>query len=190
MTITRLKITLEDIEPVVSRTLEVPADIRLERLHLVIQAAMGWENYHLYEFMVGETRWGLPDPDFFGTDALPVAKSSLADVASTAGTAPIRYIYDFGDNWVHRIDAETIGDPVPGNLYPRLTDITGRCPPEDVGGLPGYEDFLDAVGDPNHPEHENMIRWAGGPFDPHVPDADELRLEVLKLAKKWKPRKN
>ncbi|SFJ22559.1 plasmid pRiA4b ORF-3 family protein, partial [Albimonas pacifica] len=103
--------------------------------------------------------------------------------------APIRYIYDFGDNWVHRIDAQTIGDPAPGNLYPRLTDIIGRCPPEDVGGLPGYEDFLDAVSDPNHPEHENMIRWAGGPFDPHVPDADELRLEVLKLAKKWKPRK-
>ena len=188
MTIARLKITLEGIEPVVSRTLEVPVDIRLERLHLVIQAAMGWENYHLYEFMVGDTRWGLPDPDF-GTDALPVAKSRLADVASNAGTAPIRYIYDFGDNWVHRIDAQTIGDPAPGNLYPRLTDIIGRCPPEDVGGLPGYEDFLDAVSDPNHPEHENMIRWAGGPFDPHVPDADELRLEVLKLAKKWKPRK-
>ncbi|SPJ25954.1 hypothetical protein PAA8504_03810 [Palleronia abyssalis] len=95
MTIARLKITLEAIEPVVSRTLEVPVDIRLERLHLVIQAAMGWENYHLYEFMVGEIRWGLPDPDF-GTDALPVAKSSLAGVASTAGTAPICYIYDFG----------------------------------------------------------------------------------------------
>ena len=81
MTIARLRITLEGIDPVVSRTVEVAVDIRLDRLHLVIQAAMGWENYHLYEFMAGGTRWGLPDPDF-GTDALPVAKASLADVVA------------------------------------------------------------------------------------------------------------
>jgi hypothetical protein len=189
MTIARLQITLEGIAPVVSRTLEVPADIRLDRLHLVIQAAMGWENYHLYEFIVGETRWGLPDPDF-GTDTLPVTKASLADVIDVAGKAPIRYVYDFGDDWVHLIEAAIIGDPTPGNLYPRLVDITGRCPPEDVGGLPGYEHFLSAIGDPDHPEHEELTEWAGELFDPHVPDADELRLEVLRLAKKWKLRKH
>jgi len=189
MTIARLKITLEGIEPVVSRTLEVPIDTRLDRLHLVIQAAMGWETYHLYEFMVGDTRWGLPAPDF-GTDALPVAKASLADIIDAAETAPIRYVYDFGDDWLHRIDAKIIGDPAPGNLYPRLIDITGRCPPEGVGGLPGYDNFLSAINDPEHPEHEELTKWAGGLFDPYVPDADERRLDVLKLAKKWKPRKN
>ncbi len=188
MTIARLNITLEGIEPVVSRSLEVPVDIRLDRLHLTVQAAMGWENYHLYEFITGDMRWSLPDPDF-DTDALPVAKARLADVMNAAGTSPIRYAYDFGDNWVHLIEARVIGDPVPGNLYPRLVDVTGRCPPEDVGGLPGYEDFLAAISDPSHPEHNDLIQWAGGPFDPHVPDADERRLEILKLAKKWKPRK-
>ena len=79
-----------------------------------------------------------------------------------------------------------IGDPTPGNLYPRLVEVTGRCPPEDVGGLHGYEHFLQAIGHQAHPEHEELTEWAGGPFDPHVPDADEMRLDVLKLAKKWK----
>ena len=162
MTIARLKITLEGISPLVERTFEVPSDIRLDRLHLVIQAAMGWENCHLYEFMVGETRWGLSDPDF-GTDTLPVTKASLADIMDVAGRAPIRYVYDFGDYWVHLIEGVIIGDPTPGNLYPRLVDITGRCPPEDVGGLPGYENFLEAIGDHDHPEHEELTEWAGGP---------------------------
>lgn len=188
MTITRLKITLEGIEPLVSRILEVAADIRLDRLHLVIQAAMGWENSHLYEFMAGTARWTLPDPAC-GNDTLPVSKASLADVIDAAGTAPIRYVYDFGDYWAHAIDVTTTGDPAPGNLYPRLVDITGRCPPEDVGGLPGYEHFLKAISDEAHAEHEDLAEWAGGPFDPHVPDADELRSEVFKLAKKWKPKK-
>lgn len=188
MTITRLKITLEGIEPLVSRTLEVPTDIRLDRLHLVIQAAMGWENSHLYEFMAGTARWSLPDPAF-GKNTLPVTKASLADVVDAAGTAPIRYVYDFGDDWAHVIQVTTTGDPAPGDFYPRLLDITGRCPPEDVGGPPGYEHFLQAIGDKAHPEHENLTEWAGGSFDPDVPDADELRSDVFKLAKKWKPKK-
>ena len=187
MTIAHLKITLEGITPVVSRTLEVPTDIRLDRLHLVIQGAMGWENCHLYEFMAGQDRWSLPDPDF-GTDALPVAKARLADVVDAAGTTPIRYVYDFGDNWVHLIEATIIGEPIPGNLYPRLLDVIGKCPLEDVGGLPGYENFLSAISNPEHPDHEELTEWAGEPFDPHVPNADELRLNVLKLAKKWRPR--
>lgn len=185
MTITRLKLTLEGVVPLVSRTLEVPSEIRLDRLHLAIQAAMGWENCHLYEFIAGETRWGLPDPDF-GTDARPVTKASLADVIDAARSAPIRYVYDFGDEWVHLIEAENIGDPTPGNLYPRLVDMINKCPPEDVGGLPGYENFLDAIGDRAHHEHGELMEWAGGSFDPHTLDADKLRLDVLKLAKKWK----
>mgnify|MGYP001627946167 CR=1 FL=1 len=148
---------------------------------------MGWENSHLYEIVAGKTRWGLPDRDF-GTDTLTVTKANLADVIDAAGKNPIHYIYDFGDDWVHRIEA-MIGDPTPGNLYPRLVDVTGRCPPEDVGGLPGYEHFLSVIGDPDSPEHEELTEWAGGSFNPYVPDAEELRLDVLKLAKKWKPRK-
>ncbi len=189
MTIARLKITLEGIAPAVSRTLEVPVDIRLDRLHLVIQAAMGWDNEHLYAFMAGRSQWGRPDPHAV-IRPLPASKASLAELLTAAGKAPIRYIYDFGDDWLHLLEAKIMGDPTPGNLYPRLLDVTGRCPPEDVGGLPGYEHFLSVIADPGHPEHENLTEWVGGPFDPHVPDADDLRFEVLRLAKKWKPRKS
>lgn len=188
MIIVQLTITLEGIKPVVTRVVEVPADIRLDRLHLIIQAAIGWENSHLYEFVSGAKRWGVPDLQF-DTDALPVAKASLAELINAAASVPIRYVYDFGDDWVHRLEALTVGEPTLGHLYPRLINITGRCPPEDVGGLPGYEHFLSVIGDPDHPEHDDLTDWAGGPYDPHIPESDELRLEVLKLAKKWKPKK-
>ena len=82
-----------------------------------------------------------------------------------------------------------LGAPVPGELYPRLTKVTGKCPPEDVGGFPGYCEFLDAIADPKHPEHENLKESFGDTFDPNQPETDELKLEVLKLAKRWKPRK-
>ena len=72
--------------------------------------------------------------------------------------------------------------------YPRLTEVTGKCPPEDVGGFPGYYEFLDAMADPKHPEHQHLKDWYGGTFDPNQPETDELKLEVLKLAKRWKPR--
>ncbi len=186
--IARLKITLEGIFPEVSRILEVPTDFRLDRLHLAIQAAMGWENEHLYEFTAGKTRWALPDP-YLGREARPIAKASLADVITASKQAPIFYTYDFGDDWRHRIEIRLIGDPEPGNLYPRLTEIAGRCPPEDIGGPPGYELFLEAIGNPDHPEHEEMTEWVDDSFDPNAPDADELRSDVLKLAKRWKPRK-
>lgn len=141
------------IAPVVSRTLEVPTDIRLESLHLVIQGAMRWENCHLHEFTAGQARWSLPDP-VFGTGALPVAKATLADVIDT-GTTRIGYVHDFGDHWVHLIEATTMGDPIPGSFYPRLHDVTGKCPPEDVGGPPGYENVLSAISNPNTPTVKN-----------------------------------
>ena len=187
-TIARLKITLDGVEPGVTRTLLVPVTLRLDRLHLVIQAAMGWENTHLYAFIVGSMRWARPDPDF-DDDALPVATANLADLIAASGAAPIRYIYDFGDDWVHLITVQTTEAPVPGDLYPKLVEVAGRCPPEDVGGPPGYENFLEAIADQQHPDHRYLTKWHKGPFDPNVPEADKLKLAVLKLAKKWKPKK-
>ena len=188
MNIIEIKVTLEDIEPAVTRTLQVPGTIRLDRLHLTLQAAMGWTNSHLYMFEAGGATWGLPDPDFGGDD-LPANKTTLAQVIEDTGARTIRYIYDFGDNWEHKLRIGKVSDPVPGELYPRLKDISGRCPPEDVGGFPGYAEFLEAMADPNHPEHEHLTQWCGDTFDPNTPPADELRLEILKLAKSWKPKK-
>lgn len=188
MSIIEIDITLDHIEPAVTRRLQVPADIRLDRLHLTIQAAMGWTNSHLYMFEAGGATWGLPDPDFDSED-LPADKTTLVDLIEDTGAKSISYLYDFGDSWDHTIRIGKIGNPVPGELYPRLTDITGRCPPEDVGGFPGYEEFLEAMADPSHKQHADIKRWYGADFDPDTPDSDELRLEVLKLAKRWKPKK-
>ncbi|NIJ43550.1 hypothetical protein FHS78_003865 [Parvibaculum indicum] len=187
MSIVEIKVTLEHIEPPVTRTLQVPVAIRLDRLHLTLQAAMGWTNSHLYMFEAGGATWGLPDPDFGGED-LPANKTTLAQLIEDTGARTIRYIYDFGDSWEHSLSVGKVTDAVPGDLYPRLTDISGRCPPEDVGGIPGYEEFLEAMADPEHPEHADLQEWYGATFDPIVPPADELRLEVLKLAKRWKPK--
>jgi hypothetical protein len=168
--------------------LQVPTDIRLDRLHLTIQAAMGWTNSHLYMFKAGGTTWGMPDPDFGGDDR-PANKTTLAELIEETGAGTINYLYDFGDSWDHKISIGKIRDPIAGELYPCLTDIAGRCPPEDVGGLPGYEEFLLAIVDPKHPEHADLKRWYGGDFDPNMPNSGELRLNVLKLAKRWKPKK-
>lgn len=188
MSIIEIKVTLEDVEPVVTRTLQVPADIRLDRLHLTLQAAMGWSNSHLYMFEAAQATWGLADPEFGGED-LPANKTTLSQVVEDTGKKTINYIYDFGDSWEHKVKIGKITDPVLGELYPRLTEVAGKCPPEDIGGFPGYEHFLEAIADPEHPEHEELKSWYGDTFDPNQPETDELKLDVLKLAKKWKPKK-
>ena len=131
--IARLKVTLEDVEPEVMRRLDVPLKIRLDRLHLVLQAAMGWTDSHLYEFRAGGTGWGIPDADF-GGGPMPAAKTTLDDVIKDTGARTIHYLYDFGDGWNHVIKIERIGEPDPQARYPQLVAAQGRCPPEDVGG--------------------------------------------------------
>ncbi len=187
MSIVELKIILEDIEPEVARTLQVPLDIRLDQLHLSVQAAMGWTNSHLYAFTAGGANWGLPDPDF-GED-LPANKTTLGEVIEHAGVKVLDYIYDFGDGWEHTIKIGKFTDPVAGELYPRLTEAAGTCPPEDVGGVPGYYAFMEAIADPDHPEHDDLTDCYGESFDPVQPGTDDLKLEVLKLAERWKPKR-
>lgn len=193
MNIIELKVTLEYIEPAVTRTLQVPADIRLDRLHLTIQAAMGWQNAHLYQFCIGEPyqweaeRWVAPDFVDSPND-LPADKTTLDQAVSKAGEAGLTYLYDFGDDWEHHLELGETSKPEPGQLYPRLTDITGTCPPEDIGGPPGYEMFVAAMADPKHPEHADLKDWYGDTFNPNTSARDELTLEVLKLAKRWKPK--
>lgn len=180
MKIIELTITLEHVEPAVVRTLEVPLNIHLDRLHQTIQAAMGWEDAHLYMFMASGSRWGVPDPDF-GSDELPASETTLEEVLGSTNTKTLRYLYDFGDDWMHRIDAGKISDAISGESYPKLTEVIGKCPPEDVGGVPCYEAFLKAMIDTKHSEHKNVKDWHGDIFDPNNPETDMLKLDVLKL---------
>ena len=153
-TIARLKITLDGVKPAVLRGVEVPSDIRLDRLHLTIQAAMGWTNSHLYELRAGDVGWSTPNPDADWTgDFLDARKARLDDVLEDMGTKKLVYLYDFGDGWEHTINVERLADPEPGVLYPRLVKVSGRCPPEDCGGPWGYAEFLEAINDPKHERH-------------------------------------
>ena len=190
-TAVRIKATLSDVEPEVMRRLVVPVGLRLDRLHLVLQAAFGWTNTHLYEFRAGGLGWGVPDPGGMHDGPIDARKARLYDIVRETGAKTIHYIYDFGDNWDHTLKLEKWfpDDPMIG--LPYLLEAKGRCPPEDVGGAPGYEDYLAAIKSPNHPEHANMIAWGPEAFDPRVTNERELTRAVEKLAERWerKPRR-
>jgi len=182
--IAQLKITLDDVEPAVMRRVEVPLTIRLDRLHLVLQAALGWTNSHLYEFRARDIGWGMPDPDF-GDGPLDARKARLVDVLEDVGVKSLKYLYDFGDGWEHTVRIERIADAAPGITYPRLIEATGRCPPEDVGAPWGYREFLEAIADPDHEQHAETLTWVGSPFDPATVDAESHTRAVAALAKRW-----
>jgi hypothetical protein len=159
-TIARLKITLDDVEPTVLHRVDVPFDIRLDRLHLTIQAAMGWTNSHLYELCAGDVGWSTPYPDAdWSGDFLDARKARLNDILEDIGTKKLTYIYDFGDGWEHTIKVERLADPAPNALYPCLIEVSGRCPPEDCGGPWGYAEMLEAIADPKHERHAELTEW-------------------------------
>lgn len=192
--IARLKIELDEMEPPVLRRIEVPQAIRLDDLHLVIQVAMGWENYHLYEFRIGRTvAYGLPDPDWPESGVLSARKATLADLLGRLKRNRIfHYIYDFGDNWLHAVKLEALVEVDPELSYPRLVTAQGCCPPEDCGGPWGYGHYLEAIADPDHEDHDDMLEWNGPDFDPNTVDEDAIRKVLAKLAKpkRKKNRKN
>jgi hypothetical protein len=183
-TIARLKIALDDVTPTVLRRIEVPFNIRLDRLHLAIQAAMGWTNTHLYEIRARDVGWGIPDRDW-GDGPLDARKARLAAVLEDVGAKTLRYLYDFGDRWEHTIKVERLIDPEPGALYPRLIEASGRCPPEDIGGPWGYAEYLEAIGNPKHERHAEFKEWLAEDFDPNFVDASWLAEKVNALAKRW-----
>lgn len=157
-----LKITLTDVAPPVWRRVAVPGAYTLDRLHRVIQLAMGWQDCHLHSFEIGGTHYGVPDHDGLLDlhDELDIRLDSVA-------TKDVRfsYTYDFGDWWEHHIVVDDVINAEPDERYPTCTDGAGACPPEDVGGAYGYEQFLAAIGDPKHPEHRHMRDWIGRRFD-------------------------
>ncbi len=190
MSIARLKITLNHVKPTVMRRVEVPLDIKLADLHLVIQAAMPWWNYHLYEFRAQDIGWGIPDPDYgFGEGPRDAGKVTLLQVLEETGVKSLDYLYDFGDGWEHKVKIERIGEPEPGVAYPRLLAASGRCPPEDVGGPWGYAEYLEAMANSKHERHAEMVKWRGPDFDPKIVDVAAIESELAKLGKHWSRRK-
>jgi len=162
----QLKITLKYIRPPIWRRIEVPADITLDELHLILQAVMGWTNSHLHQFKVGKTYYGAPSIDEFSDLNLKdESKAHLHKILSKPRQKLI-YEYDFGDGWEHEILLEKIHPRDSTVGYPRCLGGARACPPEDCGGVHGYANFLAAISDPKHKEHDEYLDWIGDEFDP------------------------
>jgi hypothetical protein len=161
----QFKATLRNISPPIWRRVQVLDDCTLHQLHAVLQVAMGWENYHEYEFIVVGRKYGLPAPEDY-PQMLDAKRARISDVLPTLGIES-EYIYDFGDSWHHDLQLEGILTAEPDAAYPRCLDGARNCPPEDVGGVSGYEDYLAALADPNHEAHDEMTAWRSA-FDPEA----------------------
>ena len=161
-----LKVELRDIEPTIWRRFTISTRATLHSLHTVLQKVMGWTNSHLYEFRIGDRRY--TDPDTLDDDHLvdlDARTTTLASFRPKVG-AEFQYLYDFGDGWHHRIEVERVSPRDPKDQVPACLGGARRCPPEDCGGAGGYDNLLEVLQDRDHPEHEDLSRWAGRGFDP------------------------
>ena len=173
----QLKVELAGIKPPIWRRILVPATIPLYKLHLVIQAAMGWSNSHLHEFDILGERYGEPNPDWDMGDG-PISEARVKLNKALQGATSFKYTYDFGDDWVHKVKVEKVFDLDLGFALPLCIDGVRACPLEDVGGQQGYLDFVEAILDPSHAEHDATREWHGGPFDPNEFETDLANLRL------------
>ena len=164
----QLNVSLAGVRPPVWRRVLVPGGYTLDRLHRVVQYAMGWRDCHLHSFEIDGRQYGERDPD--GELALRDELDVRLDEVVSKGSR-FHYTYDFGDWWEHDLLVEDVCTADPDERYPCCVDGERACPPEDVGGASGYLVLLAALADPGHPEHGAMREWAGERFDPDAFDA-------------------
>jgi hypothetical protein len=178
----QIKVTLRGSKPPIWRRFQVASDTSLVQLHRILQCVMGWEDYHMHQFIVGGVTYGNADmmEDFDTVDE----KTVTLDKIVRREKFKFIYEYDFGDGWEHELLVEKILPVEEGKTYPVCLTGKRACPPEDCGGIWGYSGFLEAVQDPAHPEHEEMLDWVGGEFDPAAFDLQEVNAELkaIKLA--------
>lgn len=164
----QLRIELLHIEPHVWRRVIVPETVTLAKLHQVLQAAMGWTDSHLHEYVIARKRYGTADPDWPSPEPILDERRVQLKVFIEARVRGFIYLYDFGDHWEHEITVEDLVAPKDGRRRILCTAGENACPPEDVGGEPGYANFLQAIADPRHEQHQELQSWIGYPFDPHA----------------------
>ena len=181
--VARVRIELRDIEPKIWRRFDIPLSVTLETLHEAIQISMGWTFSHLWQFNITGLQYVDPElvPPYPG-ERLYNALNTQFGTAIRQGMNRFEYTYDFGDCWEHDVIIEDVGKGDPDRKYPVFVDGAGQCPPEDVGGTIGFEEFLEVLQNPQHEEYEGMIDWAGGPFDPAHFDEEHVRLALEKMA--------
>lgn len=184
----QIKITLNDLRPPFWRRLQIPAGITFMELHLILQEALGWENAHLFAFRFRHTEVGMQMDDFmgFGGQESMDAQETVIDELLESEEKCV-YEYDFGDGWNHKLVLEKILPAEPGKQYPVCMAGRRCCPPEDIGGVWGYDTFLQTISDPSDPEHDAMLEWATGDpkgvFDPEAFDLKEINGRLGKFAR-------
>lgn len=175
----QIKVTLQHIRRPIWRRFQVAADTKLPRLHRILQVVMGWDNCHLHAFITGDISYGEPDPDFPG-GSVSERNVRLEQIAAPGGT--LRYEYDFGDSWDHVLKIEKVVTPAPGAKYPVCIAGARACPPEDCGGVWGYQNLVEAINNPAHEEHEELLEWAGEGWDPEHFDLAGINQELKSLS--------
>lgn len=179
--ILQLKIQIDGIEPKIWRRFLVKENISFHDLHKVIQVVMGWSDYHLYSFYINKEEIGLPDPDF-RNDLLNAKKIKLKDKLLLK--QKFGYIYDFGDEWEHKLVFEKILSDTDTALVPICLEGERACPPEDCGSYPGYYELMDLKKNKKHPGYkERIVGWLGEDFDFEHFNLEEINKEMLKLVK-------
>jgi len=180
----QFKISLKEVTPPVWRVILVPEEYTFWDLHVAIQDAMGWLDCHLHEFQIRHPdlqtleRIGIPQEEPVplpgGDPTLPGWQIDIADYFSDSNTTA-KYLYDFGDGWEHDLVLENVLQRDSQADYPLCLAGERACPPEDCGGPPGYERFLEAIRDETHVDHDGMLKWVGGRFSPEEFDPMEVR---------------
>ena len=178
----RVRIELRYVRPKIWRRIEMPISTTLRMLHEIIQISFGWENYHLWEFQIRNEIYGAIDfdEDMVWEYKLYDAEKYRLQTFIDRGIKRFRYIYDLGDYWEHDV---IFGSVRNGKIdYPLLVGGAGCCPPEDVGGLYGFMEFLEAMHDTDHEEREEYVRWYGKIFDPDEFDEIGVNRHLKKLS--------
>lgn len=159
----RVRITLDDVVPTVWRRVLVPGAVRLAKLHHIFQAAMGWTDSHLHAFTIGDQLYGMHFDDYPEEE---IDENEVTVLQAVGEHRRFSYEYDFGDSWEHTVVVEEVTRTSRGLKFAVCVDGRNACPPEDCGGAGGYAYLLEVLADPDHEDHDRLVQWVGGPFDP------------------------
>lgn len=170
----QLKVAIKGAKPPIWRRILVPGRVTLAQLHEIIQVSMGWFDSHLHHFVIGGAQYGPILEDDWGADSINDETLTTLHAAVKNGPSSFDYTYDFGDNWQHKITIEKVLASAESKPYPEVLKGKRACPPEDIGGIWGYQEFLEAYTDPSHDDHAAMVDWAGPDFRPELFDSEDI----------------
>lgn len=175
-----IRIELIGIQPAIWREIEVPSNISADELAYVLELVMGWSGSHLPAFMVGKQEYMLSEDCIDGIEdfALPYDDMTASDLFESG--KPVKFLYDFGDGWEHKLSI--IGAPEDyakgEHKLPRYLRGERACPPEDVGGVPGYMEMLEVIKKPNSKAAKEYFEWIGYRYDPERLNEREIRSDL------------